>query len=490
MSDILNDPCRIAPWVDPLDREWTILWELIDRLHQLGYTDLSASQTMDTEHISRRDMRKWPAHLRGCHRSNDPLSILTAFFLVEDWVERQTLVDILGEPLVKLMHNLRWLRKDGSKLNFAHFLFPNNGRYILTDGSVHEEVSLNQVYYLGSDSYLLSWLTPRRRVQYTLDHCTGSGIHALLASFHAQASFGLDINPRALNFSRFNAKFNQANNVLYLRSDCYENVVPEKLGLPEGSRFDLITANPPFVPTPDTMALCRGGGITGEEVTEKIVAGLPTYLSDQGLFSMITNVPIFKDSTFFERCEKWLGSKNYAMICLNCHYWSLADYAISHLRSARSDGSAAEIGRWIDAYSAAGLVSVSYSQVYLFPYDGPQPWRIDRMFGVMREDHGYFIELWIESLRRFRAQVGQPVRLRLFPLLGDVLWVEGRQKVFVHMKPEESWWWPVGVWLTGLKAQLLEKIQNGDLHSVDSAEELAALRELLAEAVIEAIPEP
>lgn len=486
LLDVLAD---FTPLIEPLESEWPTLWSMLERLAELGYTERRASDAMGVVHIGVRDAIQWPHHLNSCHRkaAEDPVGLLTAFFLLEDLIERSVLVELLGEPAVKLMQNLRWTRKHKNKLGFKHYLFHCQGRYLLTDGAVQESVTLSQVYYLGSDSYLLSWLTPRNPMQFTLDHCTGSGVHALLASFHAQRSFGLDINPRALSFSRFNAKMNKSNNVSYLESDCYSNVVPDKLGTDQALKFDLITANPPFVPTPDSIALCRGGGLSGEDVTEKIIRGLPSHLTDNGLFSMITNIPVLKGSTFFQRSETWLGkdSQNFAMISLHCFLWTPVEYAVSHLGCGATDQKTSELRRWLAAYEEVGLEQVTYSQVFFFPHKLENPWRIERGFGMLTEGRGAFVGDWLESLRRFQDKPAQPQVFRRHPELVKLWWVEGRQQAYLEWNEAQRWWNVLPVWLEGERAQVFERFEQPTSFQWTTPEQLEALRWLLQENILQ-----
>ena len=51
-----------------------------------------------------------------------------------------------------------------------------------------------------------------------------------------------------------------------------------------GERFDLVIANPPFLPAPAgvTLPLCGDGGPTGDEVLRRILAGLEEHLTADG----------------------------------------------------------------------------------------------------------------------------------------------------------------------------------------------------------------
>jgi methylase of polypeptide subunit release factors len=141
-------------------------------------------------------------------------------------------------------------------------------------------VPYDHVMAVGVDSRHLARCTTRRPFRAALDLCTGSGVHALLASTHAEQMFAVDINPRAARCARFNARASGASNVEIMAGDLFEAV--------RGQPFDLITANPPFVPSPvDTLGF-RDGGRSGEDIQKRIVAGLPHYLAPGGMAQLVT----------------------------------------------------------------------------------------------------------------------------------------------------------------------------------------------------------
>jgi hypothetical protein len=267
----------------------------------------------------------------------------------------------------------------------------------------------------------------------------------------------VDINPRALDFSRFNAALNRLDEVEFLLSDCYQNVNVENLGLDSPCQFDLITANPPFVPAPEQLSLCRTGGVSGEEVTERIVRGLPSMLASDGIFSMITNVPHIRDQTFFQRCEDWLGSgRDWGMVMLSNHYWSLGNYVASHLGPAYSGDFVKDVNRWLDSYESVQMTTISNSQVYLFR--SAFPWRIERDYGFPHRAVSDFIERWIASLRTVGS--GIPATYRLHDGLRTIIWAQGGDKVYLEWGTEHHWWQPHSQWLEGPIAQALGELQT------------------------------
>ena len=135
---------------------------------------------------------------------------------------------------------------------------------------------------IGRDSRLLARCTTPRTFRSALDLCTGSGIQALLASAHAQQVLAVDISPRAARCARFNAQASGATNV--------DVVVGDLFNAARGESFDLITANPPFVPSPLDTLRFRDGGRSGEDVQKRIVAGLPHHLAPGGMAQIVTEL--------------------------------------------------------------------------------------------------------------------------------------------------------------------------------------------------------
>lgn len=76
-----------------------------------------------------------------------------------------------------------------------------------------------------------------------LDLCTGSGCIALsfADAFPKSNVYATDINETALELARQNAQHNQINNITFIHSDLFNSIPPD-------IKFDLIIANPPYIP--------------------------------------------------------------------------------------------------------------------------------------------------------------------------------------------------------------------------------------------------
>src|SRR6202040_4203502 len=103
-------------------------------------------------------------------------------------------------------------------------LFPCYGKYIVTD-QAKKNPSINQVMWLWGESFLLGGLVNRsQQRQRAIDLGTGSGVHAILASDHCREVIAVDINPRAIDFAKFNAALNNIDNIEFVFSDLFNSV--------------------------------------------------------------------------------------------------------------------------------------------------------------------------------------------------------------------------------------------------------------------------
>jgi release factor glutamine methyltransferase len=138
------------------------------------------------------------------------------------------------------------------------------------------------IFQPRSDSWMLvdavrqATLQPRVAA---LDLCSGSGAVAVAAALRGVRSVtAVDLHRRSAWTARLNARLNGVR-VRGLHGDLYEPVA--------GRRFDLITANPPYVPAPPDMTPERGdrawnAGNDGRAVIDRIIEGLPEHLAPGG----------------------------------------------------------------------------------------------------------------------------------------------------------------------------------------------------------------
>ena len=108
--------------------------------------------------------------------------------------------------------------------------------------------------YLGPESYTLANYLPQRRAGSlpsagrALDLCSGSGIagQSLAATRRGLVWTGVDLAPLAVEAAVFDAMLNEV-------SDRYTPIIGDLYEPVAGQYFQLIVANPPFIPVPATI---------------------------------------------------------------------------------------------------------------------------------------------------------------------------------------------------------------------------------------------
>ncbi len=125
-----------------------------------------------------------------------------------------------------------------------------------------------------------------------LDLCTGSGCVAIAFALKRSGwrVDAVDLSPDALAVARSNAQSNGLFSLTFHEGDLFE-------ALPAGTRFDVITANPPYIPSADVDQLEHGirdyeprlaldGGPDGMRLLTLIVEAAPDWLTPGGLLAL------------------------------------------------------------------------------------------------------------------------------------------------------------------------------------------------------------
>jgi release factor glutamine methyltransferase len=124
-------------------------------------------------------------------------------------------------------------------------------------------------------------LRPGTRV---LDLCTGSGAIAVAAALRGASVTAVDVSRRALLSVRLNARLNGVR-VRARRGDLFDAV--------RGERFDLIVANPPYLPAEDDALPARGrarawdAGRDGRALLDPLCAAAAAHLQPGGAILIV-----------------------------------------------------------------------------------------------------------------------------------------------------------------------------------------------------------
>jgi methylase of polypeptide subunit release factors len=271
-----------------------------------GFADVALCRRLGIEDMSQLDRVQWEererenlsAPLRWC------LRVFARGLLVS---EAESCALCGGEVFAAFLALglLRPARLDPSALLCPVWLYPVDGWVVASDRrdapedksfTPPEDVVFPAIY--GGTLRFLE-LLPDARGGDALDLCGGSGIGALCLARTARSAATADLTPRSAFFAEFNARLNGVR----MDSFCGDLYAPVS-----GRQFDLIAAHPPFVPATGQNMVYRDGGHTGEEVTRRVVEGLPAHLRSGGACLILCVARDTADQTFEQRARDWLGS--------------------------------------------------------------------------------------------------------------------------------------------------------------------------------------
>ena len=143
--------------------------------------------------------------------------------------------------------------------------------------------AVDRVFPLFEDEsiYLASTIEvgPGERV---LDLGTGSGLLALVSAMRGAKVIGTDINPLALSCAAYNAEKNGLSSIIEWRLCHLFDGLPSE-------HFDLVLANPPFLPVPSgiSMFVSSDAGEHGLKVIEPFLRGVRSVLRPGGRVSLL-----------------------------------------------------------------------------------------------------------------------------------------------------------------------------------------------------------
>jgi SAM-dependent methyltransferase len=229
-----------------------------------------------------------------------------------------------------------------------------------------EELRGDHVVGLNPPAMLLARLTVRRRVRTALDLGCGGGFQSLLAARHAERVVGVDLNPRAVAFARFNARLNGVSNVEFREGDLFAPVA--------GERFELVVCNPPYVVSPETELLFRDGGRGGDAFCREVVAGAARHLAPGGFATVVVNWIAREGDHWSEPLRDWVSGSGCDAWLLHLDTSDVLTYAAAWNREGDIARYEAALERWMAYYARNGIRSIGMGAVVLRRSEGREPW--------------------------------------------------------------------------------------------------------------------
>lgn len=425
---------------------------------RVGYSEKRVIECLGLSDISDLKWRALPIYRNEKLAERDVLALSIDLFLLQGSlpkVELDRLFDKTDQDVL-VRSGLLSIDDKGIARTRAS-LFPVGDRLVFSDHAWPKlphpgctNILYDQVMSVGADSHWLARVTTRRPVESTLDLCTGSGVHALLAASHSQRVLAVDISPRAARCARFNVQASGANNVEIAIGDLYEPV--------SGEHFDLITANPPFVPSPVDSLRFRDGGLSGEDIQRRIIEGLPYHLAPGGIAQIVTELGERDDESIADRLRSWLGNAPIDILILRLREHSTENYAIGHAEGDYDFGTFLDsVNDWADNLKAnrySRIISVLLAFQWSDPTYGP-PWTrseetqpplsnantmVDTMFAAERMSRKPNLHEILEHTQMRRAGL---IGLMEARVLGSELRANAKAQLFGTSLPIYQWLDPV-----------------------------------------------
>ncbi len=201
----------------------------------------------------------------------------------------------------------------------------------------------------------LAHVMVRRPCERALDLGTGSGALALMAAPHAQTVTATDMNERAVQFTRFNARLNRTGNVRCLAGNLFEPVA--------GERFGLIVCNPPFVISPTQRFLFRDSGERGDVFCRRLARAAVEHLETGGFFQFTANLAHQAGRPWRSDLEAWFEGLGCDVLVLVKSTETASEYAMTWILSTESK----DVGvvprlydDWMTYFEREGIEAVSY----------------------------------------------------------------------------------------------------------------------------------
>jgi hypothetical protein len=425
---------------------------------RVGYCEKGVCERLGLSDLTDLLWRAIPIYREEQLAVRDALALTIDLFLLQGTIPLDELNQLFDKAVQDLLVRVGLLLIDEQGLVYARAsLFPVGDCLIFSDhawpmlphpGCVN--VPYDQVMSVGTDSRWLARATVRHPVGAALDLCTGSGIHALLAASHSRRVLAVDINPRAAQCTQFNIQASGATNIEVAVGDLYEPVGKE--------RFDLITANPPFVPSPVDSLQFRDGGCSGEDVQRRIIAGLPTYLAPGGIAQIVTEFGERGDEPLADRLREWLDGAPMDIYILRLREHSATSYAIGHASGNDTFGVFLNSVRdWADNLRTQGytrIVSVLLAFQWSDPTLGPSWTRSEESLpphsnAGTEVEAAFLVERMVRKfnfhqiLERSRLHRAGPIGLMEAWVLGGELRAKSQAKLLGKALPIMQWLDPV-----------------------------------------------
>jgi hypothetical protein len=185
----------------------------------------------------------------------------------------------------------------------------------------------------------------------------------------------------------------------------------------KGERFDAVTANPPYVISPDTDYLFRDSPGELHELCRGLVRALPEYLNEDGVAHVLCNWATREGETPWQVVGEWTRGLGCDVLVINFGQEDLVSYAsrwTEPLAAKAEIEYASAVRRWLEYYREQRLESIWFGLVLLRRRTGRPNWF--RGIGAPDPTTGFASE---HLLRLIAAQDWLAAQPAVPPVLGE-----------------------------------------------------------------------
>jgi len=377
--------------------------QLGQKLKDLGLTAGKVQELLGLENLSDLyplEYRHLPLLVERLSENESPLDHLIGLLVLGLPGKKDNIEQTLGTADLELLCNLGLCTTDQEDIHANFTLLPFEDLLIVTDKvflNVDEYAkneylsSDNLVWRLDKTSFIMARGLVRKACKTALDLGCGSGLQSLIMAKSAEKVTGVDINPRAINLTGFNAHMNGIGNVEFICGDLYKAIADHK--------FDQIVSNPPSAPGL-VKAWNREGGISGREVVEDILTGIKDHLEYGGICQTTLHLGYNEDKDIILWLGKYLPEKEFRnFIIRHSDEKEAAEYALQEAYQKSGPRDHITFQRTYQIYraglKAAGIERVSFGLLSAKFKEGGQPPAI-RTADLLRDPISGLIEdYWV-----------------------------------------------------------------------------------------------
>jgi SAM-dependent methyltransferase len=352
---------------------------------ETGYNETQLKKHLGAAELPSRHLRN---HARLLDRTAAPLplNVLLRWFWLALPQDRHAAGEFIPGEMLSLMLECGLLRAEGDNLLPRAMLLEIDGSLVASDhASAIDRKQGEMVLWPNPTSKFLGRFAVKRHSRATLDLGTGSGILSLNASRYSDIVVATDLNQRAVDCARFNARLNGVENIEVTAGDCFEPV--------KDRRFDLILSNPPFFITPQSEYVFCENPMELDGLCRRLAKEAHDHLNEDGYMQMLCEWAQIKGQPWEERVAEWLEGTG-------CDAWVMKgltqnpeEYAQQRIKETSEDASqdAALYDGYMHYYHDRGVEAIHDGVIVIRRREGTNWVRIEEVPSTPKGELGEMI---------------------------------------------------------------------------------------------------